>query len=118
MIPTRRALDENVFYILAAGPNIDAERAAVDKEYFFACVRRLSSNPALQFGEVKSLYSYRWVYYLLVWLFVGISSQLTASLATYYRPNNFRTVETYRKGRVFVAGGMLLSNASSSMMPI
>lgn len=61
IIATKRALDENVFYMLVTGPNIDAERAVADKEYFFDCVRRLSSNPDLRFGEPKSLYSYRWV---------------------------------------------------------
>lgn len=60
-MPTKRALDENIFYMALTGPNIDADRAVVEKEYFFDCVRRLLSNPDIQFGEAKSLYSYRCV---------------------------------------------------------
>lgn len=59
VIPTQRAADENIFYMMVTGPSVDAEKAGVDKEYFFTCARRLSSKPDLQFGDAKSLYSYK-----------------------------------------------------------
>ncbi|EIM90564.1 uncharacterized protein STEHIDRAFT_90412 [Stereum hirsutum FP-91666 SS1] len=78
IIATKRAFEEDVYLFFATGPGIDVERAVADREYLLDLIRKKTRIPDLQFGEIKTL-------------------------AT-YRPNNFRVVDTFRKGRVFVAG--------------
>lgn len=61
-MPTKRALDEDVFLFNASGPDFDIDRAVTDHEYLFDFIRKISKIPDLQFGEVKTLATYRFVF--------------------------------------------------------
>lgn len=59
LVPTKRALTENVFYAVVNGPKLDVARALDDPEILFNFIRDITKKPELDFGEIKNLSSYR-----------------------------------------------------------
>ena len=59
IMPTKRSIDEDVYFCGATGPGIDVDKAIADQEYFLSHIKKMTRISDLQFGDVKTLYSYR-----------------------------------------------------------
>ncbi|KAI0039055.1 hypothetical protein FA95DRAFT_1612889 [Auriscalpium vulgare] len=75
--PTDR-VKENVWFLIASGPNLDRDRGVSDFEYAKQFIRQVSKQPHM---DIRSPY-------------VGLSN---------WKPN-IRMVETFQKERIFIAG--------------
>lgn len=62
ILPTQRALDEDVYMFRASGPGLDVERAMVDHEHLFEFLRKTTKITDLEFGDVKTLNNYKYVH--------------------------------------------------------
>ncbi|KAA1479243.1 monooxygenase [Dentipellis sp. KUC8613] len=74
--PTHRYA-EDIYFFAIFGPNLDYDRAVKDHEYFRQFIYNVAKVPDLKIGEVETISNYR---------------------------PNIRVVNSFRKGRVFIAG--------------
>lgn len=86
LVPTKRALTEDVFYTVVMGTDIDIPKALENQEILFKFIRNTTKRPGLEFGEIKNLSSYRFALHLCCRSF---PMALTVSSC---RPNNSRVV--------------------------
>lgn len=81
------------------GPDLDIAKALEDPKIIFNFIRNITKKPELEFGEIKSVWSYRFALLRPPLAFFPVF------MVSSYRPNNTRVVDTFGKGHVFVTGG-------------
>ena len=94
--PTDNAVDDE-FWVAIAGSDIDWQKLSSSPEHFVNGVKKLSGLDSLEVTETMSLNYYRYVS-------PNYTTTRRAELWSYRI--NIRMADSFRKGRVFIAGGV------------